>query len=79
MVWPPSGSHRHLFIQVSNLHRLTYYYYYWYLFIFCYYLEQVISYFPIIIATIIIILFIYLQSFCTMLPCNSLCTASFEH
>ena len=33
----------------------------------------------IIIATIIIILFIYLQPFCTILPCNSLCTASFEH
>ena len=47
--------------------------------IICYYHEQVISYFPIIIATIIIILFIYLQPFCTMLPCISLCTASFEH
>ena len=41
-------------------------YYYCYLFIICHYLEQVISYFPIIIATIIIILFIYLQPFCTM-------------
>ena len=36
------------------------YHYHWYLFIICCYLGQVISWFPINTATIIIILFIYL-------------------
>ena len=59
--------------------RYTYYYYYWYLFIICHYLEQVISYFPIIIATIIIFLFIYLQPFCTLLPVIGGYSSAAEH